>query len=362
MHDNMEMNNDLNNSNSTEGMTTYRYDSSKRVASLQRVYDEAIAANEGIGASGSGGNRRKRTSARSVLAAFLVGALVVGGLTYTSDRMNLFSGGTSNAVQTKVANGDSSSADAGVTTASLKSSTDNFASVFSQANPAVVEIANYGVENSQSNSNLFGRNGGWSGSRQQSQQSSADPVLMGTGSGFFFNKDGYILTNQHVIADATELKITVPGYDDPLTAKVVNANKDLDLAVLKVDSPDGKDFPALSFGDSDQANIGDWVVAIGNPYGLDHTMTIGVLSAKERPITVTEDDGSEHQYKHLLQTDASINPGNSGGPLLNAKGQVIGVNTAVNAEAQGMGFAISSSTIQDAVKKMMEGTTETSSF
>lgn len=358
MNENQEMKHELD--NTSEGLTTYRYDSSKKVAALQRVYDEAIAASEGKGASGGGANRRKRVSTRSILAAFLVGAVVVGGLAYTSDRMNLFSGETaSSVVQTTVANGESSSAAAGVTTASasLRSSTENFASVFNQANPAVVAIENYGVENNQSSSNPFGRNGGRSG-RQQSLQSNEEPVLTGTGSGFFFNKNGYILTNQHVIADATELKVTVPGYDQPLTAKVVNANEDLDLAVLKVESPDGKSFPSLSFGDSNQANIGDWVVAIGNPYGLDHTMTIGVLSAKERPITVTEDDGSEHKYEHLLQTDASINPGNSGGPLLNGKGEVIGVNTAANTQAQGMGFAIPSSTIVDAVKTMVAETTE----
>lgn len=337
-------------------LTIYRYDSSEKAASLQTAYEEAVAESGGEGSSGGTAKRRRRTSAQSLLASFLAGALVIGGLTYASDRMNLFSGGTASIVQTAASNGDSYSAAAGLTTASLNSASEDFASVFSQANPAVVEIENYGVENTRSSRNLFGGNGGWPGGQQQSQQGGGDPVLMGTGSGFLFEKSGYILTNQHVIADATELKVTVPGYDDPLTATVVGANEDLDLAVLKVESPDGKDFPTLSIGDSDQTKIGDWVVAIGNPYGLDHTMTLGVLSAKERPITVTEDDGSEHQYEHLLQTDASINPGNSGGPLLNDKGQVIGVNTAVNSEAQGIGFAIPSNTILDAIKEMMAGT------
>ena len=131
--------------------------------------------------------------------------------------------------------------------------------------------------------------------------------------------------------------------------------------MIKVETPDGKDFPTLSFGDSNQAKIGDWVIAIGNPYGLDHTMTTGVLdNVKERPITVTEEDGSAHPYEHLLQTDASINPGNSGGPLLNLCGEVIGMNTAIVPEAQSIGFAIPSSTIQDAVKEMMAGTTGSS--
>ncbi|WP_225446492.1 S1C family serine protease [Paenibacillus rhizovicinus] len=346
--------------NASEGLTIYRYDSPKKAADLQAAYKDAIAENDRKGASGSGAQRRKRTSSQTLLAAFLAGALTIGGLAYMSDRMNLFSGGTANVVQTSASTANPASADAGVKTASLQSSTEDFAAVFNQANPAVVEIGNYGVENNQSRSNLFGSSRGQSGSRQQSLPTNEEPVLMGTGSGFFFNKDGYILTNQHVVADASELKVTVPGYDEPLEAKVVNENEDLDLAVIKVETQDGKAFPTLGFGDSNQANIGDWVIAIGNPYGLDHTMTTGVLSAKERPITVAEDDGSEHKYEHLLQTDASINPGNSGGPLLNTKGEVIGVNTAVNAEAQGIGFAIPSSTIQDAVKEMMKGTTESS--
>ncbi|NBD24342.1 S1C family serine protease [Paenibacillus glycinis] len=343
----------------SDGLIMYRYDSPKKTADLQSAYEEAIAANDGRGASGGGGHRRRRTASQTILAAFLAGALTIGGLTYMSDRLDLFGGGASGAAQTTAANGDSHSADAGLTTASLQASTDDFAAVFNQANPAVVEIGNYGVENNQSRANLFD-GGGRPGGRQQSTPSNEEPVLMGTGSGFFFDHDGYILTNQHVIADAAELKVTVPGYDEPLKAKIINQNEKLDLAVIKVETPDGKGFPSLSFGDSNQANIGDWVIAIGNPYGLDHTMTTGVLSAKERPITVTEEDGSEHPYEHLLQTDASINPGNSGGPLLNAKGEVIGVNTAVNAEAQGIGFAIPSSTIRDAVKEMMAGTTGSS--
>lgn len=362
MNENKEINHDHENDNASAGLTVYRYDSPKKAADLQAAYEEAIAANEGKGGSGSGGSRRKRTASQSIMAAFLAGALTIGGLAYMSDKMDLFTGGTSGVVQTTASNGGNPSADAGVTTASdsLKSSTEDFAAVFNQANPAVVEIGNYGVESNQSGANLFGRSGGRSGSRQQSTQTNEDPVLVGTGSGFFFNKDGYILTNQHVVADASELKVTVPGYDEPLVAKVVNENEKLDLAVIKVETPDGKAFPTLSFGDSNQANIGDWVIAIGNPYGLDHTMTTGVLSAKERPITVTGEDGTDHQYEHLLQTDASINPGNSGGPLLNTKGEVIGVNTAVNSEAQGIGFAIPSSTIQDAVKAMMAGTNESS--
>lgn len=356
MKDNRDHEVDMDRTHDGEELTIYNYGPARPTDAMQTVYQEAMADDGTQRASGGGANRPKLTAPRTMLASFLVGAMLVGGLSFMSDRLNLFSGGTSNTAQTAASSGGSYSAAAGLTTASLNANED-ISSVFDKANPAVVEIENYGIESNAANPNLFGRNGGWMGSRQQSQPSGGDPVLMGTGSGFFFNKDGYILTNQHVIADATELKVTVPGYDDPLTAKVVSSNEDLDLAVLKVESPDGKDFPTLTIGDSDQTKIGDWVIAIGNPYGLDHTMTVGVLSAKERPITVTEDDGSEHQYQHLLQTDASINPGNSGGPLLNDQGQVIGMNTAVNADAQGIGFAIPSTTILEALKQMMAGTT-----
>lgn len=354
------------NTNSDEKVTVYRFEPASQVARLQSSYEEELnragskspyAGDSGNGNGGDRGDRPRRNAVRPLFAAFLAGAVMVGGISYLSDRLNLFTGGEATVAST-ASGGSSYSGSAGVTTASLGAD-EKISTVFDQANPAVVEIENYGVERNSQGSWLFGGRGGWMDPRQQSQQqqpSQSEPVLMGTGTGFFFNEDGYILTNEHVVADATELKVTVPGYDEPLTAKLVNADHNLDLAVLKVESPDGSKFPALTIGDSDRTAIGDWVIAIGNPYGLDHTMTVGVLSAKERPITIAEEDGSEHQYEHLLQTDASINPGNSGGPLLNDKGEVIGVNTAVNAEAQGIGFAIPTSTIQSALTELMAGT------
>ncbi|MFD0672585.1 S1C family serine protease [Cohnella sp. GCM10027633] len=344
---------------SNENVTIYRFEPTRQAANLQSSYEEELnKACAAGGGSGNGGNRRDRrakSAVRPMLAAFLAGALVVGGVSFSADRMNLFTGGAA-AVASTSASGGSYANSAGVTTASLGAD-EKISTVFDAANPAVVEIENYGIQQNAQGSWPFGGRGGMMNPRQQSQQGrTAEPTLMGTGTGFFFNEDGYILTNEHVIADATELKVTVPGYDEPLTAKLVNANADLDLAVLKVESPDGGKFPALAIGDSDQTAIGDWVIAIGNPYGLDHTMTVGVLSAKERPITIAEEDGTEHKYEHLLQTDASINPGNSGGPLLNDRGEVIGVNTAVNAEAQGIGFAIAASTIRSALTELMAGT------
>ncbi|MGO4276599.1 S1C family serine protease, partial [Paenibacillus sp. TAF58] len=122
-----------------------------------------------------------------------------------------------------------------------------------------------------------------------------------------------------------------------------------DLAVLKIEGD--KEFPILPLGKAEDVNVGDWVVAIGNPYGFDHTVTVGVLSAKERPISIPDSKGTR-EYKHLLQTDASINPGNSGGPLLNLNGEVIGINTAVSSQAQGIGFAIPTSTISSVLENL----------
>lgn len=155
----------------------------------------------------------------------------------------------------------------------------------------------------------------------------------GLGTGFIFRKDGYILTNNHVIEGANEIKVTLLDGRE-LTGKVIGADPLTDIAVVKVEA---ENLPTLSLGDSDAARVGEFVVAIGNPYGLSHTVTLGVLSAKGRAVP-SGDSGQE--YENFLQTDAAINPGNSGGPLLNLDGEVIGINTAIIPFAQGVGFAI----------------------
>jgi serine protease Do len=151
------------------------------------------------------------------------------------------------------------------------------------------------------------------------------------GSGFVISQNGMILTNNHVVEKATEIKIklqTGKEYD----AKLVGRDPKTDLALIQV-KPD-KDFPApAQFGDSDAMRVGDWVMAVGNPFGLGHTVTTGIISAKSRIL-------GAGPYDDFLQTDAAINPGNSGGPLFNMKGQVIGINTAIIAQGQGIGFAI----------------------
>ncbi len=155
----------------------------------------------------------------------------------------------------------------------------------------------------------------------------------GTGSGFVIREDGYILTNNHVVADAAEGgQIRVVFSDGTqLGADVVGRTTSYDLAVLQVDRTD---LPALDFGSSDGVVVGDPVVAVGAPLGLESTVTTGIVSAKNRPVSAGADDASA--FINAIQTDAAINPGNSGGPLVNADGDVIGINSAI-ARAPGSG-------------------------
>jgi len=151
------------------------------------------------------------------------------------------------------------------------------------------------------------------------------------GSGFILNKDGYIVTNDHVVRDAETIRVKLSN-ETVYTGKLVGSDPKTDIAVVKIDSKDQLQ-PAV-LGDSDKLQVGQWAVAIGNPFGLDRTVTVGVISATGR-----SDMGIE-TYEDFIQTDASINPGNSGGPLLNIYGEVIGINTAIVAAGQGIGFAI----------------------
>jgi serine protease Do len=160
-------------------------------------------------------------------------------------------------------------------------------------------------------------------------------VAEGLGTAFVYDPDGLLLTNNHVIEDASEVQVSF--FDGrEFEAKVVGRDKHTDVAVLHIAE---KGLPALPLGDSDAIEVGDWVVAIGNPFGLSHTVSAGILSAKGR----TREDVKgldESGYFNFLQTDASINPGNSGGPLLDLRGQVVGINAAVRANANSIGFAI----------------------
>ncbi len=150
------------------------------------------------------------------------------------------------------------------------------------------------------------------------------------GSGFIIDKEGYIVTNNHVVESADKIEVLLKD-EKKFDAEIVGRDVSTDLALIKIKS--GRNLPVLKFGDSDAVKVGQWVVAIGNPFGLDHTITAGIISAKGRVI-------GSGPYDDFLQTDASINPGNSGGPLINMKGEVVGINTAIIAGGQGIGFAI----------------------
>jgi serine protease Do len=319
-----------------------------------REYRPFTVSGGAAGRSEWGAKPPRRTSFRSVFAAFLVGVLTVGALMYSADRYNWFSsdllGGNSNVSQ-----------DASIRPASnpVSNSSDvvrpnNIAQIFKQSSPAVVQVETYAKASASQNGigqddffrQFFGDNFGQQDNGSQQGSGTLQPV--GMGSGFIFDSTGYILTNQHVVAGADEIKVIVAGHDQPYTAKLLGSSYDLDLAVLKIE---GTGFPTLKLGDSSSLNMGDWVVAIGNPYGFDHTVTVGVLSSNEREISIPDTSGTRN-YKHLLQTDASINPGNSGGPLINLQGEVIGINTAVSSQAQGIGFAIPSSTILDVLDNL----------
>jgi len=158
------------------------------------------------------------------------------------------------------------------------------------------------------------------------------------GSGFIFRKEGYVLTNNHVVAGADNIFVKLPDGNQ-YKAKVVGLDKDTDIAVLKIEA--GNDLPTTEFGDSDSLRVGEWVMAIGNPFpqlGLDRTVTVGVVSAKGRS-NLRFGREETPNYQNYIQTDASINPGNSGGPLVNIKGQVIGINSAIT-NPTGMSFNI----------------------
>ena len=171
------------------------------------------------------------------------------------------------------------------------------------------------------------------------------------GSGFIISKEGYIITNNHVIEKADEIKVKLNETDKKsYDAKVIGSDKRTDIALIKID-PKGIDLPVAPLGDSEKIRVGEWVVAIGHPFGYGHTVSNGIVSAKERLFG----EGTSHPYNDFIQTNASINLGNSGGPLINIQGEVIGVNVATDARAQGIiGFAIPINVAKNIIPQLME--------
>lgn len=281
----------------------------------------------------------QRTIAAAVVG-FAVGAGAVGGGLYTYNRLNP----TAQAQQNASANiGQYATVASAPTTLPL--GPDTVSNVVRRVSPAIVKVTatvnqHVNVNQSPFFNPFFGSLFGGGSAVPQTQ------VQTDIGTGFFFNSQGYIVTNDHVINGASKIQVSVKGYSQSFAAKVVGADYQTDVAVLKINAP--KPMPTLVLGNSNQTPVGAWVIAIGNPYNLNDTVTVGVISAKGRPLTI----GSRN-YTNLLQTSAAINPGNSGGPLLNLAGQVVGINTAVSTQGQGIGFAIPTSTLDQVVPQLM---------
>jgi serine protease Do len=184
-----------------------------------------------------------------------------------------------------------------------------------------------------------------------------EQTTVAAGTGFIISKEGLILTNNHVVADAVKIQVSLYGEDSDhlYNAKLVGRDPLTDSALIQLtDKPDHA-LPQAKFGDSSQMAAGDWVMAIGNPFGLAHTVSVGVISATERPFAVTDGRSNE-----MLQTDAAINPGNSGGPLLNIRGEVVGINTAIISNGRsegniGIGFAVPINTVRDLLPQLNTG-------
>jgi len=193
--------------------------------------------------------------------------------------------------------------------------------------------------------------------RGNQRRTPKEQTTRAAGTGFIISKDGYILTNNHVVEDATKIEVALYGDDADVSyqAKVVGRDPLTDSALIQLTEKPNHALAEAKFGDSSQIEAGDWVMAIGNPFGYEHTVTVGVISATSRAFQV-----STGRTNDMLQTDAAINPGNSGGPLLNLRGEVIGMNTAIitNSRSEGnigIGFAVPSNTVRDLLPQLHSG-------
>jgi len=210
--------------------------------------------------------------------------------------------------------------------------------IYERLGDGVGFITASGVEQGSGELNPFG--GGGSGTA--------------TGSGFLIDDEGHMVTNDHVVSGAETVSVTLGDSDASYDAEIIGTDPSTDLALLKLDAPSEVMTP-LTIGDSDEAKVGDPVIAIGNPFGLDRTVTTGIVSALQREIQST----TAYSISDIIQTDASINPGNSGGPLINSDGEVIGVNSQIatggaGSGSVGIGFAIPANTVTDVVEQLKE--------
>jgi serine protease Do len=243
----------------------------------------------------------------------------------------------------------------------------NIAKVMS---PAVVNIRSTSKQRAQEMTEFFGGSddllerffggrgggGGANPNPQRPRQQPREQETQAAGTGFVISKDGLILTNNHVVEGATKIEVTFYGEDSDIFHEAALVGRDplTDSALIQLKEPK-KDLAEVKFGDSAQMQPGDWVMAIGNPFGLAHTVSVGVISATARSFPI-----AQQRFADVLQTDAAINPGNSGGPLLNARGEVIGINTAIYTDARqqgniGIGFAIPINTVRELLPQLRSG-------
>ena len=230
---------------------------------------------------------------------------------------------------------------------------DSFSELVKKASPSVVNINTVKVIRGRGQMPLpFGPNDPFKDffDRFFRDQMPKDYKQQSLGSGFIIDKEGYILTNNHVVEKSDEIKVRLAD-DREFPAKIVGRDPKTDLALIKLDTDQALDLTPLPLGDSDALEVGDWVIAIGNPFGLGHTVTAGIVSAKYRHI-------GAGAYDSFIQTDASINPGNSGGPLLNRAGEAVGINSAIFSQSGGsigIGFAIPVKMAKDLLPQLKKG-------
>ncbi len=242
-----------------------------------------------------------------------------------------------------------------------------FRDVAKAVTPAVVNIRTESRQRTQDLTEFFGGGGGQpgdlfdrffgQGDQAPQRQRPREQVVQAAGTGFIIDKAGFILTNNHVVEGATKIEVSLFGEeaDQEYAARVIGRDPLTDSALIELTEKPNHALPEIKFGDSSQMQPGDWVMAIGNPFGLAHTVSVGVISALERPFPTTEGRSTQ-----VLQTDAAINPGNSGGPLLNIRGEVIGINSAIYTDARqagniGIGFAIPINTVRELLPQLRGG-------
>jgi serine protease Do len=242
-------------------------------------------------------------------------------------------------------------------------SATTFRDIAKTVSPAVVNIRTESRQRQQDLSDFFGGQGGddlldrFFGGGQGRQQQPREQVVQAAGTGFIIDKAGLILTNNHVVEGAQKIEVSLFGEDDgqEYAARVVGRDPLTDSALIELTEKPSHPLPEVKFGDSSQMEPGDWVMAIGNPFGLAHTVSVGVISATSRSFPV-----AEQRTAQVLQTDAAINPGNSGGPLLNVRGEVVGINTAIYTDARqsgniGIGFAMPINTVLELLPQLRQG-------